>query len=455
MSSLPRRCYNPSGDFDPISITHLLSLDSTSSIMFFSPKSLKRRIKNREIEEVEDGLKDEADDLTFFSSTLFVLDQWWLRKEIERGDEEDDHRFRSLHMTIDREKVFSWRRFYPLITCGTSQSHSRRVNGLVPFVFNFLCWLFKGLVIRGLFSFITDSASTRHPSFTAVSKSFLDLLNNQQQNTQPSVQLSPANVSFDGTQWAEDATLEAHIVEDRKERRKWTPTEDLVLISAWLNTSKDPVVSNEQKAIAFWKRVAAYVAGSPKLAGMQKRERTHCKQRRGKINEGVCKFVGCYEAATKEKSSGQNDSDVMKMAHAIFFNDYKVKFTLEHAWLELRHDQKWCRASTTKDKVQSKRRKLDDQSAQSSTSVPGEDDHSARPSRVKATKAKAKKSVSKPTLEGEGKEFHSLWEIRQQDFALKDKLNKHKLLDSLIAKTEPLSELEFALKNQLIKDMLA
>ena len=287
------------------------------------------------------------------------------------------------------------------------------------------------------------------------SSSFLDLLNNQQQNTQPSLQLSPANVSFDGTQWAEDATLEAHIVEDRKERRKWTPTEDMVLISAWLNTSKDPVVSNEQKAIAFWKRIAAYVAASPKLSGMQKREPTHCKQRWGKINEGVCKFVGCYEAATKEKSSGQNDSDVMKMAHAIFFNDYKVKFTLEHAWLELRHDQKWCRASTTKDKVQSKRRKLDDQSAQSSTSVPGEDDHSARPSRVKATKAKAKKSVSKPTLEGEGKEFHSLWEIRQQDFALKDKLNKHKLLDSLIAKTEPLSELEFALKNQLIKDMLA
>ncbi|KAL0669111.1 hypothetical protein Bca4012_031815 [Brassica carinata] len=167
----------------------------------------------------------------------------------------------------------------------------------------------------------------------------------------PSLQLSPANVSFDGTQWAEDATLEAHIVEDRKERRKWTPTEDMVLISAWLNTSKDPVVSNEQKAIAFWKRIAAYVAASPKLAGMQKREPTHCKQRWGKINEGVCKFVGCYEAATKEKSSGQNDSDVIKMAHAIFFNDYKVKFTLEHAWLELRHEQKWCGASTTKDKL--------------------------------------------------------------------------------------------------------
>ena len=198
-------------------------------------------------------------------------------------------------------------------------------------------------------------------------------------------------------------------MEDRKERKKWTPIEDLVLISAWLNTSKDPIVGNEQKAIAFWKHIEAYFAASPKLAGLQKREPTHCKQRWGKINEGVCKFVGCYDAATKEKSSGQNENDVMKMAHEIYFNDYKVKFTLEHAWLELRHDQKWCGASTTKDKVQSKRRKLDEHSAQSSTSVPGEDDETARPIGVKAAKAKGKRSVSKTTnLEEEGKEFQSI-----------------------------------------------
>ena len=126
------------------------------------------------------------------------------------------------------------------------------------------------------------------------------------------------------------------------------PLEDIVLISAWLNTSKDPVVGNEQKAIVFWKRIAAYFASSPKLVGCQKREASHCKQRWGTLNEGVCKFVGCYEAATKQKSSGQSEDDVLKMAQEIFFNDFKVKFTLEHAWLELRHDQKWCGDSCTK-----------------------------------------------------------------------------------------------------------
>ncbi|XP_048600267.1 glutathione S-transferase T3-like [Brassica napus] len=291
--------------------------------------------------------------------------------------------------------------------------------------------------------------------------SFQNLLNSQHPNTsfsfvtrEASVDLSSSDASVFGSQWADDGKEDELVVSDRKERRKWSPTEDIVLIGAWLNTSKDPIVGNEQKAIAFWKRIASYVASSPKLSALQKREPSHCKQRWGKINEGVCKFVGSYEAAKKAKSSGMNEDDVLKMAHEIFFNDYKVKFTLEHAWLELRHDKKWCGASSTKDKVISKRRKLDDQSAHSSTSVPGyggEEEAMARPVGVKAAKAKAK---TKPTSSSEAVEFQGLWEIKQKDFENKDKLNKQKLLENLIAKTEPLSELELALKNKLISEML-
>ena len=147
---------------------------------------------------------------------------------------------------------------------------------------------------------------------------------------EPTVEVSASEASIFGPQWTEDGNDDAEILSDRKERRKWSPTEDGVLISAWLNTSKDPVVGNEQKAVAFWKRIAAYFAASPKLDGAQKREPTHCKARWIMINEGVCKFFGCYEAATKQRSSGQNEDDVLKLAHMIFFNDHKAKFTLEH-----------------------------------------------------------------------------------------------------------------------------
>ena len=70
-----------------------------------------------------------------------------------------------------------------------------------------------------------------------------------------------------------------------KERRKCSPKEDKILIGAWLNTSKDPVVGNEQKAGAFWKRIVKYYNASPHLVGQIPREITSCKQRWARINE--------------------------------------------------------------------------------------------------------------------------------------------------------------------------
>ncbi|KAG2298634.1 hypothetical protein Bca52824_035106 [Brassica carinata] len=77
----------------------------------------------------------------------------------------------------------------------------------------------------------------------------------------------------------------------------------------------------------------------------------------------------------------------------------------------------------------------------------------ARPIGVKAAKAKAKKSVGE---EGKNlREFQQMWEIKAKDLAMKDKLSKTKLLDSLLEKTEPLSDIEVALNNKLITEMLS
>ncbi|KAF8047749.1 hypothetical protein N665_2846s0007 [Sinapis alba] len=85
-------------------------------------------------------------------------------------------------------------------------------------------------------------------------------------------------------------------------------------------------------------------------------------------------------------------------------------------------------------------------------SVNGEDEAMARPIGVKAAKAKAKRSVGE---EGNNlQKFQLMWELKAKDLAMKDKLSKTKLLDSLLAKAEPLSDLEVALKNRLITEML-
>ncbi|XP_048613191.1 glutathione S-transferase T3-like [Brassica napus] len=152
------------------------------------------------------------------------------------------------------------------------------------------------------------------------SSNFVDLLNNQEKKFihQPfpyesfshGGEIGSSQLPVFSTQCTETSSFCEDSPTQRKERKKWSPSDDLVLISAWLNTSKDLVVGNEQKAGAFWKRIAAYYAASPKVE----------------------------RASTRHKTSGQSESDVVKLAYEIFFNDYKIKFNLHYAWEELRHD---------------------------------------------------------------------------------------------------------------------
>ncbi|XP_013615219.1 PREDICTED: glutathione S-transferase T3-like, partial [Brassica oleracea var. oleracea] len=159
-----------------------------------------------------------------------------------------------------------------------------------------------------------------HP-FTK-SANFVDLLNSQQS-------VSSTQVPFLATEGIEDL----HFAEAsrNKERITWTPTDDVVLISSWLNTSKDAIIGNEQRSLAFWTRITAYYNASPKVAGCEKREASHCKNRWQKINDIVCKFCGAYEAATRQKT-------------------------------KLRNDQKWCALYTAKKDGSSKKRMCEDDS---------------------------------------------------------------------------------------------
>jgi len=75
---------------------------------------------------------------------------------------------------------------------------------------------------------------------------FVDLLNSQQETVFGFVQESGEVSSSQVPLFSSQAT-EAETTGERKERRSWTPVDDVALISAWINTSKDPVVGNEQR----------------------------------------------------------------------------------------------------------------------------------------------------------------------------------------------------------------
>ncbi|XP_010431208.1 PREDICTED: glutathione S-transferase T3-like [Camelina sativa] len=296
-----------------------------------------------------------------------------------------------------------------------------------------------------------DYMNPYHPS-----SSYMNLLQSQLETQNlDSPSLSPCS---------ETPSEPASPQESRKLRHAWLPADDKMLVSGWLNTSKDPVTSNQQRRGAFWGRIADYVGKCLNAVGRPKREASHCKQRWGRINDLVCKFVGCYETATREKSSGQSEDDVMKVAHKIFSNDQGHWFTLEHAWRDLRYDQKWCASISTKGNGVKRGR-------EDAHPVNDIDGSQPRPPGVKAAKGKSKKSTStQPAVEEDGGDFLELqlervermYEMKQKDFTLKEKEfamkkehMKHVMLENLIAKKDSLSESEKALKDKLIDDMMS
>ncbi|XP_048615630.1 glutathione S-transferase T3-like [Brassica napus] len=266
--------------------------------------------------------------------------------------------------------------------------------------------------------------------------SYMNLLFSQSQTP---VDLDSPETFWFGSQGPSESVVESAV--ESGVRRKWSPKEDKILIGAWLNTSKDPVVSNEQKAGAFWKQIVDYYNASPQLVGTVPREVTSCKRRWGRINTDVSKFAGCYDAALREQRSGPNDDDVMKAALDIFFSNNEYKFSMDHCWRELRHDQKWCSSYGSKDGGKEKRKQvLEVDREEEQVGEP-----EGRPPGVKAAKTGSKKKKS-----GREEELGKLQGVLE----VKEKLSRAKILDRLLAKKEPLTEMETSLKMKLMSEML-
>ena len=227
-------------------------------------------------------------------------------------------------------------------------------------------------------------------------------------------------------------------------RRKWTPRDDEVVISAWLNTSKDAVVGNSMKLQTFWKRVDEYFAATLH----EKIENVHCKQRWHRINDQTNKFCAAFAAAERQITSGQSDNDVLKLAHEIFYSDQGQKFTLEHPWCVLRHEQKWISLNTPT--PTGSKRKSGEVSSQTSSAAVGEvsSDSSMRPEGIKA--AKPNRNIRKgKAIE----DYKTIMEGKMEELARKEKLSKLAILDTLLAKKDPPSLSEETVKNKLLVDL--
>ncbi|XP_013639299.1 PREDICTED: glutathione S-transferase T3-like [Brassica oleracea var. oleracea] len=223
----------------------------------------------------------------------------------------------------------------------------------------------------------------------------------------------PYEIPAFSSQQSEDASVDTPV--ERLIKHKWTPADDEVLI-----TSPHGGEDGE------------------------KREHLHCKKRWQRINDQVNKLCAAYSAAERQISSGENDTDVLKKAHDIFFSDQEHKLNLEHAWCVLRYEQKWLSLNTPKASGVLKRKNVETKTQTSSNYVV---DTESRPKGIKV--AKAKRNTAKGKFVAE---YATIWEMKKEDLEMKKRLSKLAILDTFLAKKEPLSEAEEVVKNKLLAE---
>jgi len=99
-----------------------------------------------------------------------------------------------------------------------------------------------------------------------------------------------------------------HIVHTTKKSQRsknFSPEEDCLLVSAWLNTSKDPITGVDQQTRQFWARVHAYFVEYG--ANLNNRSQISISNRWQEINKEVAKFVGFVTQIENRQQSGTTE----------------------------------------------------------------------------------------------------------------------------------------------------
>ncbi|XP_062076594.1 glutathione S-transferase T3-like [Humulus lupulus] len=96
-----------------------------------------------------------------------------------------------------------------------------------------------------------------------------------------------------------------------KGKVKWSKEANILLISGWLNTSKDVIVGNDQTSTHFWARIAEYYNTNQK--GEQART-----------------------------GSGWSDEQILDNAHQLYkYENSNSNFLLVNCWRLLKDEPKW------------------------------------------------------------------------------------------------------------------
>ncbi|PUZ76493.1 hypothetical protein GQ55_1G295500 [Panicum hallii var. hallii] len=143
---------------------------------------------------------------------------------------------------------------------------------------------------------------------------------------------------------------------NKKRTRNFSKQKDILLASAWLEVSMDPVQGVDQTRSTYWQRINEY-------CNMHKtfesdRNISSLTHRWGIIQGSVSRFCSWYSQVLRSNQSGVTEQDRIQQACVLYkdANSDKRSFGLMHYWnLLLQHAQKWkdlpCNSNNKKQKT--------------------------------------------------------------------------------------------------------
>ncbi|XP_041028067.1 glutathione S-transferase T3-like [Juglans microcarpa x Juglans regia] len=127
----------------------------------------------------------------------------------------------------------------------------------------------------------------------------------------------------------------------------FTPEEDKLLVSAWLNCSLDAVEGTYQKHSQLWKKIYEYF--------QQFKETTNDRtiksliHRWSVIQKAINKFCAKLAQVEGLNQSGMTEQDKFDKAKVMYTSLEKSSFQFEHCWHPLKDQPKWIWRSTNPD----------------------------------------------------------------------------------------------------------
>ncbi|GAB2292589.1 hypothetical protein Dimus_038212 [Dionaea muscipula] len=92
---------------------------------------------------------------------------------------------------------------------------------------------------------------------------------------------------------------------DSSRKKNFSSNEDILICSAYLNTSKDAIIANNQPSNRFWEKICKYIEDHGNAT--ETRSATSVKAHWMEINKQCAKFIGCLSRIERLNQSGQTE----------------------------------------------------------------------------------------------------------------------------------------------------